>query len=115
MGRQRGERDWDYRGGFGMGGHHGAPNQTKEQKDVDTSIMTYRGHRVFDTLIRCYFSPDYTTAGRYIYTGSHNGVIHIYDVLTGRIVHKLTGHEGNLLHFHTHPPHALCAIIDMTC
>jgi hypothetical protein len=36
----------------------------------DTSLMTYRGHKVFQTLIRSYFSPSETTGQKYIYTGS---------------------------------------------
>lgn len=31
--------------------------------------MTYRGHIVIKTLIRCRFSPAETTGQRYIYTG----------------------------------------------
>ena len=33
------------------------------------------------TLIRCYFSPRHTTGQRYIYTGSHNGIIYVYDLV----------------------------------
>lgn len=36
-----------------------------------------------NTLIRCQFSPIETTGQRYVYTGSANGKIHIYDLLTG--------------------------------
>lgn len=39
----------------------------------DTSIMTYRGHRVKKTLIRAKFSPMETTGQRYIYTGCGTG------------------------------------------
>jgi WD repeat-containing protein 23 len=39
----------------------------------DSSIMTYRGHSVFQTLIRAYFSPMSTTGQKYIYTGSYDG------------------------------------------
>lgn len=37
--------------------------------DGDTSVMTYRGHSVLHTLIRCHFSPEFTTGQRYVYTG----------------------------------------------
>ena len=37
----------------------------------DCSVMTYRGHVVLNTLIRCYFSPQPNTGQRYIYSGSH--------------------------------------------
>jgi hypothetical protein len=39
--------------------------------------MTYRGHAVLQTLIRCHFSPIETTGGRYIYSGSADGRIHV--------------------------------------
>ncbi|KDQ20285.1 hypothetical protein BOTBODRAFT_27700 [Botryobasidium botryosum FD-172 SS1] len=50
----------------------------------DNSVMTYRGHSVLRTLIRCYFSPAETTGGSYIYSGSADGEIHIWS-LDGRV------------------------------
>lgn len=41
--------------------------------DGDTSVMTYRGHSVQKTLIRCRFSPPHTTGQRFIYTGCAGG------------------------------------------
>lgn len=41
----------------------------------DTSLMTYRGHCVLHTLIRCHFSPAFSTAQRYIYSGCANGTV----------------------------------------
>ncbi|KAG2423726.1 hypothetical protein HXX76_015115 [Chlamydomonas incerta] len=52
----------------------------------DSSLMTYRGHSVQHTLIRAYFSPAHTTGQRFIYTGSVEGGVHVYDVLTGQEV-----------------------------
>ena len=43
----------------------------------DCSVMTYRGHAVLRTLIRCYFSPAETTGGQYLYSGSYDGKIHV--------------------------------------
>jgi hypothetical protein len=43
----------------------------------DCSVMTYKGHRVLQTLIRCHFSPAETTGGQYLYSGSANGRIHV--------------------------------------
>lgn len=57
--------------------------------------MTYRGHRVLSTLIRAYFSPAYTTGQKYVYTGSHDGCVYVYDVLTGEVVQRLK-HVGLL-------------------
>lgn len=39
--------------------------------------MTYRGHRVYRTLIRCHFSPIASTGAQYIYSGSADGKIHV--------------------------------------
>ena len=47
------------------------------------------GHGVLSTLIRCQFSPIETTGQRYVYTGSSDGRIHIYDTLTGGTAMKL--------------------------
>lgn len=41
----------------------------------DTSVMTYRGHGVLHTLIRCRFSPEFTTGQRFIYSGCSTGKI----------------------------------------
>lgn len=43
----------------------------------DCSVMAYRGHHVFRTLIRCHFSPEESTGGSYLYTGSSDGRIHV--------------------------------------
>ena len=43
----------------------------------DCSVMTYRGHAVLRTLIRCYFSPAESTGGQYLYSGSYDGKIHV--------------------------------------
>jgi WD repeat-containing protein 23 len=55
---------------------------------MDCSVMTYRGHSVLRTLIRCHFSPTETTGAQYIYSGSADGKIHIWS-LDGRVVHVL--------------------------
>jgi len=41
----------------------------------DPSVRTYRGHSVTFTLIRCYFSPSFTTGQKYIITGSSDGCV----------------------------------------
>lgn len=56
-------------------------SQTKHSQD--RSVFTFKGHGVLSTLIRCQFSPIETTGQRYVYTGSSDGKIHIYDLLTG--------------------------------
>lgn len=39
--------------------------------------MTYRGHAVFQTLIRCHFSPAETTGGAYLYSGSADAKVYV--------------------------------------
>ncbi|DBB09677.1 TPA: hypothetical protein ACH3X3_001323 [Trebouxia sp. C0006] len=69
----------------------------------DNSLMTYRGHRVLATLIRAYFSPIHTTAQRFIYAGSADGSVYIYDIVTGEIVRKLEYHREVVRDLHWHP------------
>lgn len=59
----------------------------------DCSVMTYRGHAVLRTLIRCYFSPVETTGGQYLYSGSYDGKIRvsISFVTTDSLIYRLPG------------------------
>ncbi|KAI9894918.1 MAG: hypothetical protein M1814_000138 [Vezdaea aestivalis] len=54
----------------------------------DCSVVTYRGHRVLKTLIRCHFSPPGSTNSRYVYTGSRDGSVYIYE-LDGTLKKKI--------------------------
>ncbi|XP_055387076.1 DDB1- and CUL4-associated factor 11 isoform X2 [Condylostylus longicornis] len=74
-----------------------------ENLDGDSSIMTYRGHRVAKTLIRAKFSPKETTGQRYIYSGCGTGRIIIYDVLTGCIKQTVDGHKDLVRDLDWHP------------
>ncbi|KZS11669.1 DDB1- and CUL4-associated factor 11 [Daphnia magna] len=69
----------------------------------DTSLMTYRGHSVLRTLIRCRFSPAFSTGQRYIYSGCAAGKVFIYDVLTGMPAVVLTGHSDCVRDVSWHP------------
>ncbi|KAG5716341.1 LEC14B protein [Termitomyces sp. T112] len=62
------------------------PRVAKHPKDC--SVMTYYGHSVMRTLIRCHFSPTETTGAQYLYSGSADGRIHIWS-LDGRVVQVL--------------------------
>lgn len=74
---------WDYR-------YMAYPSKAKTLKHPkDQSIATYRGHSVLCTLIRCHFSPSHNTGQKYIYTGSHDGCVYIYEVVTGAQVARL--------------------------
>ncbi|KYR00495.1 WD40 repeat-containing protein [Tieghemostelium lacteum] len=81
---------WDYR----IRPHIDLPTVPKNKND--SSLMTYQGHSVEQTLIRCYFSPTETTAQKYIYTGSFQGNIYIYETLTGKLVQILKDQRGTI-------------------
>lgn len=79
--RDYGLRHWDYRNM-----HYRKPRYQAHPEDC--SVMTYRGHAVLKTLIRCHFSPEATTGQKYLYSGSADGRIHIWS-LDGTIVQTL--------------------------
>lgn len=80
---------WDYRQSY-----YAKPRYQKHPHD--NSVMTYRGHAVLRTLIRCHFSPAATTNQRYIYSGSSDGKIHIWS-LDGLVVGVLDRAESHPL------------------
>ncbi|KAL4860794.1 hypothetical protein BDV12DRAFT_204686 [Aspergillus spectabilis] len=63
----------------------------------DCSVVTFRGHRVLRTLIRCHFSPPGSSSSRYVYSGSEDGKVYVYNMdatLAGTIdVGKATHHS----------------------
>lgn len=46
----------------------------------DCSVVTFRGHRVLKTLIRCHFSPPTSSNSRYVYSGSEDGKVYIWNL-----------------------------------
>ncbi|XP_020590940.1 LEC14B homolog isoform X2 [Phalaenopsis equestris] len=89
--------DWDYR-------WMDFPSHAKHlSHPYDQSLATYRGHLVLRTLIRCYFSPSHSTGQRYIYTGSHDNSVYIYDVVTGDQVARLNCHQMTVRDCSWHP------------
>ncbi|KAK3172491.1 hypothetical protein OEA41_005813 [Lepraria neglecta] len=75
---------------------------TYDEKDYvphphDCSLVTFRGHRVLKTLIRCHFSPPGSTNSRYVYSGSEDGSVYIYNLdatLAGKVdVNQATHHS----------------------
>lgn len=46
----------------------------------DCSLVTFRGHSVLKTLIRCHFSPLGSTNSRYVYSGSYDGSVYIWNL-----------------------------------
>ena len=72
--------NWDYR-------YMRFPGTGWDMKHPDdASLQTYSGHLVDQTLIRAYFSPAATTGQRYIYSGSSDGVVAFWDVVSGKRV-----------------------------
>ncbi|KAB2050712.1 Uncharacterized protein F383_27027 [Gossypium arboreum] len=89
--------EWDYR-------WMDYPPQARDLKHPsDGSVATYKGHSVLRTLIRCYFSPEYSTGQKYIYTGSHDSRVYIYDVVTGAQVAVLKHHTSPVRDCSWHP------------
>ncbi|KAL2009074.1 hypothetical protein VTN00DRAFT_7268 [Thermoascus crustaceus] len=51
-----------------------------EPHPYDCSVVTFRGHSVLKTLIRCHFSPPGSTNSRYVYSGSEDGKVYVYNL-----------------------------------
>lgn len=123
-------QNWDYRwqsvprhldasGGRPKGKKGSSSSSSSGQKANsrhDASVMTYRGHTVLQTLIRCHFSPAHTTGQRFIYTGCASGSVIIYDSLTGEVVRRLQGHKSCVrdVSWHPYQPEILSSSWDYT-
>ncbi|WCJ21453.1 DDB1- and CUL4-associated factor 11 [Euphorbia peplus] len=89
--------EWDYR-------WMDYPPQAREiTHPGDQSVATYKGHSVLRTLIRCYFSPMYSTGQKYIYTGSHDSCVYVYDLVSGEQVAVLKHHKSPVRDCSWHP------------
>ncbi|XP_029130317.1 LEC14B homolog isoform X1 [Cajanus cajan] len=92
-----GDDEWDYR-------WMDYPEYARNLKHPhDQSLATYKGHSVLRTLVRCYFSPSYSTGQKYIYTGSSDSSVYIYDLVSGARVAKLDHHEAPVRDCSWHP------------
>ncbi|KAM6188365.1 LOW QUALITY PROTEIN: DDB1- and CUL4-associated factor 11 [Sarcoramphus papa] len=91
-------QSWDYR-------WQRAPRRAMATAPLpgDSSLMTYRGHAVLHTLLRCRLSPPRGTGGLYLGTGCASGAVLVYDVLTGRAVRRLTNHGACVRDVCWHP------------
>ncbi|KAJ3012853.1 DDB1- and CUL4-associated factor 11 [Thoreauomyces humboldtii] len=74
--------EWDYR----ISRYPGNPKAFRHPRDC--SVQTFTGHRVLKTLIRCHFSPAFSTGQQYVYTGSEDGIVRIFD-MEGKVVKEL--------------------------
>ncbi|XP_042491429.1 LEC14B protein [Macadamia integrifolia] len=93
--------EWDYR-------WMDYPDQARDLRHPgDQSLATFRGHSVLRTLIRCYFSPAYSTGQKYIYTGSNDHCVYIYDLVSGAQVAKLGYHESTVRDCSWHPSYPM--------
>lgn len=73
----------------------------------DNSVVTFRGHKVLRTLIRCHFSPPGSSDSRYVYSGSYDGKVYIWNLdatLAGTIDVRTTTHaplaRAGIMHYH---------------
>lgn len=69
---------WDLRKAFGPEEADETSYWRSDRKDC--SVVTFRGHSVENTLIRCHFSPQGSTDGRYVYSGSKDGQVYIWNL-----------------------------------
>lgn len=84
---------FDYRGGRYEDHDYTGPHPD------DCSVVTFRGHQVLRTLIRCHFSPPGSTDSRYVYTGSADGSVYVYN-LDSTLAQKIDVGKATL---HTRP------------
>ncbi|MCJ1308255.1 hypothetical protein MMC25_001908 [Agyrium rufum] len=75
------------------------PDDEYEKHPHDCSLVSYRGHQVLKTLIRCHFSPPGSTDSRYVYSGSADGKVYIYNI-DGTIAGKIDVYDST---FNTRP------------
>jgi DDB1- and CUL4-associated factor 11 len=73
LARNKRESNFDYRWG-------GAQLPDFPEHSNDISLVTFRGHEVTKTLIRCHFSPPVSSGSQYVYTGSADGRVFIYNL-----------------------------------
>ena len=69
---------------------------TKTKIAGDTSLMTYRGHSVLRTLIRCRFSPAFSTGQRYIYSGCAAGKVFSKKMSCKSLIWETTSREKKI-------------------
>ena len=70
---------------------------------TDVSVHSYEGHKVAGTLIRCDFSPLASTGQRYVYSGSADGGVFIWDILSDEMSVGEHEHAGPVRDVSWHP------------
>ncbi|CAM9525754.1 unnamed protein product, partial [Chrysoparadoxa australica] len=96
---------WDYRWEQAIGPLRGLHSRSCSAL-ADRSVMTFTGHRIFQTLVRCYFSPQHSTAQRFAVSGSQDGRVMMWDLVTGEQVFERRGHDNIVrdVAWHSHLP-----------
>jgi len=74
----------------------------------DTSLRTFRGHRVLQTLIRAYFTPQ-SMGAAHVVVGSFDGTVRFYDIMSGKTARVLQGHKSTVRDVSMHPQDGLLA------
>ena len=79
------------------------------QHPHDNSVVTFRGHTIQQTLIRCHFSPPGSSNSRYVYSGSYDGSVYVWNLdatLKAKIDVKKTAERlqtGTRRRYRVHP------------
>lgn len=83
--------------------HRRPGHSSQSRRAADASVKTFHGHKVLQTLIRCYFSPQHTTGQRFVMSGSSDGRVCVWDILTGEMVRSLSWHRDTTRDVSWHP------------
>eukprot|EP00002_Diphylleia_rotans_P008059 TRINITY_DN1776_c0_g1_i2.p1 TRINITY_DN1776_c0_g1~~TRINITY_DN1776_c0_g1_i2.p1 ORF type:complete len:506 (-),score=102.65 TRINITY_DN1776_c0_g1_i2:228-1745(-) len=75
----------------------------RNMQNQDLSVKSFSGHRVSQTLIRAYFSPVHTTGQRYIYSGSADGYVYVYDTIDSSKSTRFKAHNSIVRDVSWHP------------
>jgi WD40 repeat protein len=75
----------------------------------DASLLTLHGPAVQQTLVRAHFSPLDSTGGRFVYSGSADGCVYVFDALSGALVRRLRHHRAVVRDVSWHPAQPLLA------
>ena len=94
-------QDFDYR--------WGSSDFERVAHPHDASLTTLLGPAIQSTLVRAHFSPLESTGGRFVYSGSADGVVYVFDALSGELMQQLHRHRGVVRDVSWHPTQPLLA------